>query len=133
MSSINSVVITGRLSKDPEVRYVGEKKVPVANLSMAHNNTYRGRGGEEKTEVCFVDCVVWNDKALDAKKYLIKGSPIFIKGKLKLDKWVDVATGVTRWKHSIEVDIITYLEVLPKLTKETPPGAEQGSLLDIFD
>jgi len=86
MAQLNKVLLIGNLTRDPEVRYT-PKGIAVADLGLATNRTYRTESGEEKEEVCFVNLVVWGKQAETAGKYLKKGRPIFVEGRLQFEQW----------------------------------------------
>ena len=78
--SINSVTLCGRLVATPEASKVGEYQL--AKFTIAVDRTY----GKDK-ETDFFNCEVWGKSAEYATKYLTKGSPIAINGRLKQDTW----------------------------------------------
>ncbi|MCC7519923.1 MAG: single-stranded DNA-binding protein [Verrucomicrobiae bacterium] len=86
MASLNKVLLIGNLAADPEVRYT-PKGMAVTDIRLAVNHTWRTEGGENKEEVCFVTVTIWGKQAETAGKYLKKGRPVFIEGRLKLDTW----------------------------------------------
>ena len=82
---INSVVIGGNLTKEPLVKEIaGGKKV--ASFTVASNHTYLSNG-EKKKETAFIDVDVWGPVAENCSKYLTKGSPVVVTGRLKQDQW----------------------------------------------
>jgi single-strand DNA-binding protein len=54
---------------------------------LATNRSWRTETGEEKEEVCYVNVVVWGKQAEAAGKYLKKGRPVFIEGRLQFESW----------------------------------------------
>lgn len=86
MAQLNKVLLMGNLTRDPECRYVAKGKA-VAELSLATSRKWKTEAGEEKEEVCFVNCVVWGKQAEFCGKYMKKGSPVFIEGRLKFESW----------------------------------------------
>ncbi len=86
MASLNKVFLIGNLTRDPELRYT-PSGTAVADLAMAVNRRYTTASGEKKEETCFVDITLWARRAEVASQYLKKGSPLFIEGRLHLDKW----------------------------------------------
>src|SRR5262245_25027236 len=85
--NVNSVTLAGHLTRDPEVRQVGEKSV--ANFSLAVNRRWKGQDGEMKDEVTFVDCEAWGRTGELVGQYLVKGSGCYLEGRLRLDSWQD--------------------------------------------
>lgn len=86
MASLNKVLLIGNLTADPEVRYT-PKGMAVADVRMAVNHTWRTESGETKEDPCFVTVVIWGKQAETAGKYLKKGRPVFIEGRLKYETW----------------------------------------------
>ncbi|MBN1443174.1 MAG: single-stranded DNA-binding protein, partial [Planctomycetes bacterium] len=90
----NRVLLMGRLTRDPELRYTPQS-VPVADIGIAVNREYTvqgggegsAQGGERRQEVTFVDVTVWRRRAEVICQYLKKGDPIFIEGRLTQDTW----------------------------------------------
>lgn len=79
--SINQVNLSGRLTRDVELRYT-PSGTPVASLSLAFNRSYK-KNGEWVEEASFTDVVVWRDRAENCAKYLSKGSPVLVEGYLQ--------------------------------------------------
>ena len=86
MAQLNRVFLIGNVTRDPELRYT-PKGNAVVDLGLATNRTWRTETGEEKEEVCFVTVVVWGKQAEVAGKYLKKGRPVFIEGRLQYETW----------------------------------------------
>lgn len=86
MPDFNRVILMGRLTKDPELRYTTGGS-PVANLRMAVNRVFRTQSGEQKEEVCFVPVVVWGKQAEAVGEYVKKGDPLFVEGRLQSRSW----------------------------------------------
>jgi len=89
--SLNKVILMGNLTRDVELRPVGETQV--GNFGLAINNRYRTRSGEDREETTFVDCELWGARAEAMGRYLSKGSPVLVEGRLKLDQWQDQSGG----------------------------------------
>ena len=87
MASLNRVLLMGNLTRDIEVKYTANNTA-VANIGLAVNRRYRS-GDEYREETTFVDCEAWGRTAETMGKYLSKGRPVFIEGRLKLDEWQD--------------------------------------------
>lgn len=88
MASYNKVLLMGNLTRDIELRHTNSN-LAVANIGIAVNRRYKTAQGEEREEVTFVDCEAWGATAEVMAKYLVKGRPVFIEGRLKLDQWQD--------------------------------------------
>jgi len=105
-ASVNKVFILGHLGKDPELRYTGNQTA-VATLSIATTEYFEKDGNkQEKTE--WHSVVAWGKQAENASKYLAKGRPVFVEGKLQTRKWQD-KEGKDRWSTEIVAQNIQYL------------------------
>lgn len=87
MSSYNKVILLGNLTRDVEVRQAGGSSV--AAFGLALNRKYTTAAGESREEVVFVDCEAWGKTGEVMAKYLSKGKPVLVDGRLKLDQWED--------------------------------------------
>ena len=84
---MNKVILMGRLTKDPNVRYTqGEKPMAVARYALAVNRTYK-REGEQEAD--FINCVAFGHAAEFAEKYLRKGLKIVISGRIQTGSYVN--------------------------------------------
>jgi single-strand DNA-binding protein len=87
MSSFNKVILMGRLTRNPELRYTPQGTA-VTEIGLAINREFSAAAGaERRKEVTFVDVTLWSRAAEVVCQYLKKGSPIFIEGRLSLDTW----------------------------------------------
>lgn len=81
MKGLNRVIIAGNLARDPEVRYTVNKRA-WARFSVAVNYRYKDNSGEYKDGVDYVPVSVWGPSAENCGKYLKKGSPVIIEGRI---------------------------------------------------
>jgi single-strand DNA-binding protein len=95
MPALNRVFLIGNLTRDPELRYT-PKGTPVAEIGVAVNRTWTDESGEKREEVVFIDAVLWGRLSEVAQRFLTKGSPVFVEGRLQLDTWDDKQTGQKR-------------------------------------
>ena len=105
MADINLVVLLGRLTRDPELRY-SPAGTAIASFGLAVNNR-RKVGDEWKDEPCFVDIKVFGRMAETSSEYLSKGRPVAIEGRLSYSKWEK--DGQTRSKHEVIANNIQFL------------------------
>ncbi|WP_440894948.1 single-stranded DNA-binding protein [Amphibacillus sp. Q70] len=77
---LNRVVIVGRLTKDPDLRYTANGKA-VANFTIAVNRPFSNQQGNREAD--FINCVIWNKSAENLANYMSKGSLIGIDGNLQ--------------------------------------------------
>ena len=100
---MNRVLLTGRLTRDPELRTTSAGK-PVAQFAVA-THEYVG-GGKEKSE--FHNVVAWGRLAETCGKYLGKGQQVGVEGRLQTRSWDD-AQGVRHWRTEI---VANHVEML---------------------
>lgn len=86
MASFNKVLLMGNLTRDPQLTYL-PSQTPVVEFGLAVNRVFRKQDGTESKETCFVDCQMFGKRAEALNKYVKKGDPLFIEGRLKLDQW----------------------------------------------
>ncbi len=89
MSSVNKVIILGRLGKDPEVRnfLAGGK---VVNFSVATSERWKDSDGNQKERTEWHNVAIFNEKLGEiAERYLRKGAQVYLEGRLETRKWQD--------------------------------------------
>lgn len=99
MASVNKVILIGNLTRDPELRYT-PKGSAVAEVGLACNRRYKV-DNDLREEVTYVDVTFWGNQAETVSKYLEKGRPVYIEGRLRLEQWDDKETGKKRSKLSV--------------------------------
>lgn len=77
---LNRVVLVGRLTKDPDLRYTTTGKA-VANFTIAVNRQFTNQQGDREAD--FINCVIWNKPAESLANYMSKGSLIGVDGNLQ--------------------------------------------------
>jgi len=85
MASLNKVMLIGRLTRDPEARYL-PSGVAVTEFGFAVNRYYL-QNNERKEDTCFLEVSVWGRQGEQARNYLKKGSQAFIEGHLTFNQW----------------------------------------------
>ncbi len=86
--SINKVILVGRLGKDPEVKYTNNGS-PVAKFSVATDEVYKDRAGEQQKRTEWHNIVAWNKLAEICGEYLTKGKLVYIEGSIRSRQWED--------------------------------------------
>ncbi|MGE4550272.1 MAG: single-stranded DNA-binding protein [Opitutales bacterium] len=86
MASLNKVLMMGNLTRDPEVRTL-PSGVAVCDFRIAVSRSYTDREGNRREETAYVDVSSFGKQAETISKYMVKGRPIFVEGRLKLDEW----------------------------------------------
>lgn len=107
MSSLNKCMFIGNLGSDPEVKFL-EGGNAVANFSIACNEKWKDKSGEQKERVEWVRVVAWGKLAELCGEHLKKGRQVFIEGKMQTRKWTD-KEGVERYTTEIVAGGVTFL------------------------
>lgn len=111
---INNVVLAGRLTKDPELRYT-PNGVAVANFTIACNRPFSNDQGNREAD--FINCVVWRRPAENLANYMKKGSLVGVVGRLQTRHYDDQQTGKRVFVTEVVADSVQFLE---------PGGNNQG-------
>ena len=109
LPELNHVVIAGRLTRDPELRYLASGTA-LCRASIANTRHYRKKDGERGEDTSFIDLVIWDKQAEFVGERLKKGRPVLVEGRLKSDRWEDKNTGQARTKVEIQVRRLTPLD-----------------------
>jgi single-strand DNA-binding protein len=88
MSSLNKVMLIGRLGKDPEIRYT-QDGAPVASFSLATSEFWTDKSGTRQERTEWHNIVAWNKLADLSKRYLAKGRQVYIEGRIRTREWDD--------------------------------------------
>lgn len=104
---INKVILVGNVGKDPEVRHL-DSGVAVAQFSLATSETYKDKSGNKTTQTEWHNLVLWRGLADVAEKYVKKGDPLYIEGKIRSRSYDD-KEGVKRYVSEIVVDTMQML------------------------
>ncbi len=97
---MNNVVLVGRLTKDPELRYAGDKAV--CNFTLAVDRPFK------KDEADFIRIVTWGKQAENSEKYLRKGSQCAIQGSIQTGSYTD-KNGNKRYTTDIMANRVEFL------------------------
>ncbi|WFB36083.1 single-stranded DNA-binding protein [Kiritimatiellota bacterium B12222] len=107
-ASLNRIVLCGNLTADPELSYT-PSGMAIAKLRLAVNERVKNQQGEWVDRPCYVDVTAFGGQAEASNKYLEKGSPILLEGKLRYETWEAKDGGGKRSKHSVVADRIQFL------------------------
>lgn len=117
MNSLNSILLEGNLTKDPESKTLSTG-TQICNFSIASDRFYRQNDNTEK-EVSYFDVEAWSKLGLACSQNLKKGRGVRVVGRLKQDRWTD-PEGKTRSRVMI---VAEHVEFKP-IKKEAPAAAE---------
>ncbi|MDR3307597.1 MAG: single-stranded DNA-binding protein [Coriobacteriales bacterium] len=128
--SINKVLISGNLTRDPELRSTASG-MPVLGLGVAVNDRRKNQStGEWEDYPNFIDCTMFGTRAESVSRFLSKGAKVAIEGKLRWSQWE--REGQKRSKIEVIVDEIEFLSArdggsaaaLPPREVEIPAAPE---------
>lgn len=139
---LNKVILMGRFARDPECKYIGDRKV--ANFTLAVDRGRKNANGEREAD--FIDCAAWGSSAEFVQKWFAKGMMAIVVGRIQTRHWED-RNGNKRVSVGIQVDEITFGETKKArehahgndLVPELPPvdpdalGADDFAPLDDSD
>lgn len=137
MSYFNKVILVGRITRDPEIRFTTSGR-SVANFNLAVNRPTRQEVSDDQQTTDFIRIVAFNKLADFAKTYLKKGQLILVEGELRLQKW-QAKDGTNRttaeiWARDIrfmekkvfeEPDLLPKESLYPKEEEIVEPGEQE--------
>lgn len=103
---INSVVLMGRITADPELKYTGNN-IPVVSFSLAVDRSFKQQGGERVTD--FINIVAWRNTAEFVSKYFTKGQLMAVQGSLQVRNYTD-KDGNKRTAYDVVADQVHFAE-----------------------
>ena len=109
MPNINTVILAGRLTRDPELRYT-PAGTAVCKLGLAATRYFKGKDGEKKEDTLFVDVTVWEKTAEYCGQRLKQGRPVVVEGQLRSSSWEDKTTGQKKSKIEINASRLQELD-----------------------
>lgn len=110
MSSLNKVMLIGRLGKDPEAYHFDSGRIKVS-FPLATSDSYTNKEGNKVEETEWHNVVMWGKQAEIAEKYLRKGKLLYIEGRIKTRTWDD-KDGNKRYTTEVEAATFTMLSTL---------------------
>ncbi len=100
MSSVNKVILVGRLGRDPEVKST-PSGTTVAKFSIATDEKFTDKSGERQERTEWHNIVAWARLGEICGQYLKKGKLVYIEGSLRTDSWDDKETGQKKYRTEI--------------------------------
>lgn len=101
---MNHIILIGRLTRDPELRYIAGNGTPVASFTVAVDREY---SKEKITD--FIDVQVWGKQAENCANYIGKGSLVGVQGSLQIDTY-KTQTGETRKAARVNANRVQFLD-----------------------
>ena len=108
VANINRVIITGNLTRDPELRAL-PSGTPVCELGVAVNHRRKDQSGTWVEEPNYFNVVVFGAQGENCANYLFKGRPVAVDGRLRWSSWEDKNGGGKRSKVEIVADTVQFL------------------------
>ncbi|MCC3869275.1 single-stranded DNA-binding protein [Terrisporobacter mayombei] len=127
---MNKVILVGRLCQDPDLKYVGEKNIPVTKFSLAVDRSYKNAQGEHDTD--FINCEIWNRQAEVFSEYITKGRLVYIEGKVKVDKYLS-PSGENRKSITVNCDLFRFVDSKQINKTENTLNNEEIFTDEVFD
>ena len=118
--SYNLIVLVGRLTRDPELRYT-PSGAAVAHFAVAVDRRYSNQAGERQTD--FIDVECWQKLAESAGQYLTKGRLVLVQGELHVDNY-QTQDGQTR--RAVRVRASTWQFMEPQRDRGPAGGPDQA-------
>jgi single-strand DNA-binding protein len=122
LPEINRVLLSGRLTRDPDLRYAADG-TEVTNLELAFHRHYRGRDGALAEHAGFVTVVTYQRLAEVCAQYLKKGSAVLVEGRLQMREWT-TPQGAKRQRLELRGESVHFLE---KSSVHGAPGTAGGA------
>ncbi|WP_391118721.1 single-stranded DNA-binding protein [Psychrobacillus sp. L3] len=119
---INRVVLVGRLTKDPELRYT-PSGVAMARFTLAVNRTFSNQQGEREAD--FINCVVWRKQAENTANFLKKGSLAGVEGRIQTGSY-EGQDGKRVYTTDVVADSVQFLEPRSSSGERSQGGQPTG-------
>ncbi len=120
---LNKVVLIGRLTKDPEIRYL-PSGVAVTTFFLAVNRNFTNQQGEREAD--FLPIVTWRGLAETCSKYLSKGRLVAVAGRIQTRSY-ETQTGERRYVTEIVADEVQFLDRADTSSDRGYPGGNYSS------
>lgn len=119
---INRVVVVGRLTKDPELRYT-PSGLPMARFTVAVNRTFSNQQGEKEAD--FISCVAWRKQAENLANFMRKGSLIGVEGRIQTGSY-EGQDGKRVYTTDVVADAVQFLEPRSAGGNSQQPNQNRG-------
>ncbi|MBR6965193.1 single-stranded DNA-binding protein [Candidatus Saccharibacteria bacterium] len=108
MRGFSKAIITGNLTRDPELRTTPNGS-SVCSFSVAVNRVFRDSSGNQQEDVSFIDCSAWGKLGEMINQYAKKGTGVLVSGRLDQRSWEDKNTGQKRSRVEVVVEDFNFL------------------------
>lgn len=113
MTSVNKVILVGRLGQDPELKYT-QSGQPVCNLSVATSEVWNDKNGQRQEKTEWHRVIVWGKPAENCAKYLGKGRLVYLEGRNETRSWEDKNSGEKRYATEVVANTVQFLDKAPE-------------------
>ncbi len=127
MHGINKVQLIGNVGREPKTKRL-ENDVPVTTFSFATSETHRRKDGQRVTSTEWHNIVLWRGLAELAEKFVKKGDPLYIEGKLHTRTWTDRDGNIRRTTEIVASNLIM---LSPRNRKEDIDDNGMGDDVDL--
>ena len=123
--SVNKVILVGHAGKPPEIKYT-PSGIPVAKFSLATNESYKDKGGEQRERTEWHNLVAWQGLAELAGEYVKKGTQLYVEGSLRTSSWDDKQSGEKKSRTEIVLLDLVLLGGAAKSSTKNATGDRVG-------
>ncbi|HZK24513.1 MAG TPA: single-stranded DNA-binding protein [Oscillospiraceae bacterium] len=122
---LNRIILIGRLTRDPELRYTSTNGVAVASFTLAVDRRFTQ--GQQR-EADFIPIVTWRNQAENCAKYLGKGSLVAVEGRLQIRSYEK--DGQRRTAAEVVADSVQFLDKREKRSSDDAPSFDDAMIGD---
>lgn len=126
MVSVNRVILAGNLTRDPELKETSNGKCMTV-FPVAVSRRWRTNDGEDHKETTYFRIIVWNSTAENCARYLKKGRPVLVEGRLETRVYKNAA-GQNQYLTQVVGDQVTFLN-RPDRAEPVLPVAEEPAIM----
>jgi single-strand binding protein len=127
---LNKVILIGRLTKDPELRFTAGSGVAVTTFTLAVDRNFSNQQGERTAD--FIPIVVWRKLAEVCANNLTKGQQVAVSGRIQTRSW-DGNDGKRRWTTEVIADEVKFLGKPSSSSAGTPYESKEDEGGDLFE
>jgi len=119
---MNRVILMGRLTKDPEIRYLNaQNPMAITRYTLAVNRKF-AKQGEQQAD--FINCTVFGKSAEFAEKYFKKGQLVAVEGRMQIQGYTDLNTKEKKWYTEVLIEQQHFAEAKRDNTQQENPQHE---------
>jgi len=128
MRGFSKAIITGNLTRDPELRST-PNGASVCSFSVAVNRVFKDSSGNQQEDVSFIDCSAWGKLGEMISQYAKKGTSVLVSGRLDQRSWEDKTTGQKRSRVEVVVEDFNFISGMDREGGASKPsfGASEAA------